>query len=83
LTYLETGTDGMRTDYLVRGDSVFWIHIPEIFRTLYFRAASRNERDDWVSAINHNLEHIRCEMMRISCSPLEVSPANRPYYPDA
>lgn len=61
MMHLETGADGIRTDFLVKGDSVFWIHVPETFRTLYFRASSQAERDEWVSAINHNLEHIRYE----------------------
>jgi hypothetical protein len=83
MVFLETRTDGMRTDFLVRGDSVFWIHVPELFRTFYFRASSRDERDGWVSAINHNLEHIRCEKMKISCIPLGIPPATRPNHPVA
>ena len=45
--------------YTVQREHGFWVHSPERQRTIYFYARSREEQEEWVQNIRHNLEVVR------------------------
>lgn len=53
------GGEAPHGGYSVPREHGFWVHSPERQRTFYFYAKSREEQQEWVENIRHNLEVLR------------------------